>query len=160
MSGKLKYINGALNVPEAIGAYSQAVVSDNLVYLSGQVPLDPHTGNLVEGGIDAHTEQVMRNVLALLNHMSLDFSSVIKTNIFLINIRDFTEVNEIYSKWMGGYRPARSTVQVAGLPAGALVEMEMIANLELSGAPQVAEGTIADLKDAEIAFSEVDCKSN
>ncbi len=153
----IRYINGVPNTPEALGPYSQATIIDNLVYLSGQIPLDPISNKIVDGGIQGQTEQVMRNLLTILNFLQLDFSYTLKTTIFMINLRDFSIVNEIYAKWMGpgpGY-PTRSTVQVAGLPLGSLIEIELVATLELSDSPTLAEGSVADLKTAAISF--VDC---
>ena len=151
----IRYINGVPNTPQALGPYSQATIIDNLVYLSGQIPLDPISNKLVTGGIESQADQVMRNILTVLNFLQLDFSYVMKTTIFMINLRDFGLVNDVYAKWMGPSRPARSTIQVAGLPLGSLIEIEMIATLELSDAPTLAEGSVADLKNAEINF--VDC---
>jgi 2-iminobutanoate/2-iminopropanoate deaminase len=123
----LKYINEVASAPKAIGPYSQAVVAGNLVFLSGQIPLDPATGKLVEGGVKEQTEQVMKNLKEVLAHFDLEFDCVARSGIFLTNLGHFSEVNEIYAKWLGGNRPARATVQVAALPLGALVEIDMVA---------------------------------
>ena len=123
----LKYINGVQGAPQAVGPYSQAVVFENVAYLSGQIPLNPETGNIVEGDIETQTEQVMKNLIAVLGHMGLDFSHVVKSTIYLTDMNDFQRVNNIYAKWLGVYRPARVTIQVAGLPKGADVEIDMLA---------------------------------
>lgn len=126
----LKYINGVIGAPEALGPYSQAVVVDGFAFLSGQIPLDPETGNVVEGSIVEQTEQVMKNILAVLNHIGTDFSKVCKTTIFLTDLANFQTVNTVYSTWLGDYKPARSTIQVAALPKGVDIEIEMVANLK------------------------------
>lgn len=126
---KLNYISDAPNAPKAIGPYSQAVVAGDLVFLSGQIPLNPESGKIVEGGIEAQTEQVMGNLQAVLRHLDLDFGNVAKANIFLTDLTNFQKVNAIYEKWLNGPKPARATIQVAALPAGALVEIEMVAVL-------------------------------
>lgn len=123
---KLTYINGAPNAPAAIGPYSQAVVAGDLVFLSGQVPLIPGRSDLAQG-IEAQTEQVMSNLAAVLKHCELEFSNVAKATIFLTDLGHFQTVNAIYERWLAGIKPARATVQVAALPKGALVEIEMIA---------------------------------
>ena len=122
-----KYINDAPNAPKAIGPYSQAAQIGNLTFLSGQIPLDPQTGQLVPGGIKEQTEQVLKNISAVLTHVKLDFSHVAKTTIFLTDLSHFQVVNEIYERVLGGAKPARSTIQVAALPRGSLIEIEMIA---------------------------------
>jgi 2-iminobutanoate/2-iminopropanoate deaminase len=121
------YINDAPNAPKAIGPYSQATAVGNLVFLSGQIPLDPSSGQIVEGGIEKQTEQVLKNLGAVLAHAKLTFSNVLKTTIFLTDLAHFQVVNGIYEKALGTSKPARATVQVAALPRGAMVEIEMIA---------------------------------
>lgn len=121
----LRYINGVPNAPEAIGAYSQAVIAGNMAFVSGQLPVDPRTGSLVEGGLEEQTDRVMKNLAAILGHMNTDFSNVVKTNIYTTDLSQFHILNGVYAKWMGEVRPARATVQVAALPLGALVEIEM-----------------------------------
>jgi len=125
----MKYINGAPNAPQAIGPYSQATVFGQHVFLSGQVPINPDTAKIVEGGVEEQTEQVMQNLQSVLAHMKLDFSNVAKATIFLTDLGNFAKVNEIYGKWLGDLRPARATIQVAALPLGAEVEIEMYAFL-------------------------------
>ena len=113
--------------PTAIGPYSQAVQAGRLVFLSGQIPLDPATGELVAGGIKAQARQVMSNLTAVLTAAGLDFTSLVKTTIYLIDLGDFATVNSIYGECIGAVPPARATVQVAALPKGALIEIEGIA---------------------------------
>jgi 2-iminobutanoate/2-iminopropanoate deaminase len=115
------------NAPAAIGPYSQAIALDNLLFTSGQIPLDPATMRVVPGGIAEQTERVMRNISAVLAAVGLDFDSVVKTTCYLANLDDFPAFNEIYSQYFGATPPARSTVQVAKLPLGVLVEVECIA---------------------------------
>lgn len=123
----INYINDVTTAPKAIGPYSQATSAGTTVFLSGQIPLHPETGTLVEGGIEQQTEQVLRNITAVLTHLKLSFKDVAKTTIFLTDLAHFQTVNAIYERILGGARPARSTIQVAGLPRGALIEIEMIA---------------------------------
>lgn len=125
----VEYINNAANAPDAVGPYSQATKVGNLVFLSGQIPLIPGTKSLVEGGIEAQTEQVLKNLSAVLANVGADFSKVCKTTILLQDLAHFGVVNEIYGKAMGESRPARATFQVAKLPFDALIEIEMIAAL-------------------------------
>ena len=113
--------------PKAIGPYSQAVIAGDLVYTSGQIALDPGTQQLLPGDARAQTEQVMLNLLAVLQAAGVGFENVVKTNIFVTDLGDFATVNEIYGKRFPKNPPARSTVQVAALPKGAKVEIEMIA---------------------------------
>ena len=113
--------------PKAIGPYSQAIVSGDLVFTSGQIPLDPKTQEMVKGDIRAQAERVMENLRGVLEAASASFAQVVKTTIFLADLADFAVVNEVYGKRFSGAAPARSTVQVAALPKGARVEIEMIA---------------------------------
>lgn len=113
--------------PAAIGPYSQAIQAGSLVFLSGQIPLDPHTGEIVAGGIEAQTRQVMSNLGEVLKAAGLDFDSLVKTTIYLVDLGDFATVNRIYGAFFTGMPPARATVQVAALPKGALVEIDGIA---------------------------------
>ncbi len=116
--------NGA---PAAIGPYSQAIVVDGLVFCSGQLGLDPVTGSVVDGGVGAQAERSLHNLSAVLDAAGLGWADVVKTTIFLADIADFAEVNAIYGRFMPDPPPARSTVQVAALPKGGLVEIEAIA---------------------------------
>jgi len=113
--------------PAAIGPYSQAMALDGLVFTSGQIPLDPATMKLVEGGIDAQTRQVFRNLQAVLDAAGLTLAADVKTTVFLQDMTDFGAMNTIYAECFGHHAPARSTVEVAKLPLGAKVEIECIA---------------------------------
>ena len=113
--------------PKAIGPYSQAVATEDLIYTSGQIALDPKTQQLVSGDVRAQTEQVMENLAAVLQAAGAGFPNVIKATIFVVDLNDFATVNEIYGKRFPKDPPARSTVQVAALPKGARVEVELIA---------------------------------
>ena len=112
--------------PKAIGPYSQAVSVDGWVYTSGQIPLLTD-GSLVEGGVDKQVEQVLQNLLMVLNAAGVGPANVVKATIFMTDLSDFAIVNEAYARFFGDHRPARSTVQVAALPRGALVEIELVA---------------------------------
>jgi 2-iminobutanoate/2-iminopropanoate deaminase len=114
--------------PHAIGPYSQGVRAAGLVFLSGQIALDPATGAMVKGDVAAETERVMENLGAVLSAAGLTFDHVVKTTIYLVDFADFAVVNEIYGKRFGRVLPARATVQVAALPKGARVEIDAIAN--------------------------------
>jgi 2-iminobutanoate/2-iminopropanoate deaminase len=114
--------------PAAIGPYSQGVRAGDFIFFSGQIPLDPSTGEVViAGGIAAQTEQVMANMEAVLKGAGLTFGAVVKTTIYLTDLKDFSTVNEIYGKYFEGIAPARATVQVAALPKGAGIEVEWVA---------------------------------
>ena len=115
------------NAPKAIGPYSQAIHSGDLVFLSGQIPLNPATGELVTGTITEETERVLENLKGVLEAAGSDFAHVVKTTIYLTNLGDFAAVNEAYAKRFGSTPPARATVQVAALPRGARVEIDAIA---------------------------------
>jgi len=116
------------DAPKAIGPYSQAIKAGNLLFCSGQIPLDPKSGEMVGGSdVKAQAEQVMRNLKAVLEAGGASFASVVKTTIFLADLGHFKEVNEIYGGYFKDAPPARATVQVAGLPRGALVEIDAIA---------------------------------
>jgi 2-iminobutanoate/2-iminopropanoate deaminase len=113
--------------PRAIGPYSQAVRAGNLVFASGQIPIDPATGEFVPGGIAEQTEQVLRNLTAVFEAAGLKMDQVIKTTVFLFDMDDFTAMNEVYGRFFGAAPPARATVQAARLPRDARVEIEAIA---------------------------------
>jgi reactive intermediate/imine deaminase len=120
--------------PAPIGPYNQAVNSDGLIFCSGQIALDPATGKLVDGGIDEQTDQVMRNIAAVLAAAGASFADVVKTTIFLIDMADFGAVNAIYGEpFTNAVAPARSTVAVAMLPLGARVEIDVVARLPHRG---------------------------
>ena len=114
------------NAPAAIGPYSQAIITDGMIYTSGQIPLIPETGILIDGGIVEQTEQVIKNLSAVLEAAGSNLTKVVKTTCFLQNIGDFAAFNAVYEKYFTG-KPARSCVEVAALPKGALVEIEVIA---------------------------------
>lgn len=113
--------------PKAIGPYAQATVVGNLIYTAGQVALDPVSMTVVGSGVAEQTEQVMKNLGAVLAAAGSDFSKVAKTTVFLVDMADFTAMNEVYAKAFGNHRPARSTVAVVGLPRGVRVEIECVA---------------------------------
>jgi 2-iminobutanoate/2-iminopropanoate deaminase len=113
--------------PAAIGPYSQAVVANGLLFTAGQIPLDPVAGQIVEGDIVVQTEQVLRNLAAVLDAAGAAWTDVVRTTVFLTDMRDFPRMNEVYAQVMGDARPARSTVQVSALPRGVLVEIDLIA---------------------------------
>jgi len=112
----------------AVGPYNHAVRTGDLLFCAGQIPLDPASGNLVTGDIKAQTQQVLQNVKAILDDQGLGFSNVIKSTVFLTNLADFAGMNEVYANYFTSDFPARSTVQVAALPRGANVEIEVIAH--------------------------------
>lgn len=112
--------------PFAIGPYSQAIISGNYVFTSGQIPLDPASGNLIEGGIAEQTEQVIKNLSAVLEAADTGLENAVKTTCFLKNIADFAEFNAVYEKYFSN-KPARSCIEVSALPKGALVEVEVVA---------------------------------
>ena len=113
--------------PAAIGPYSQATVSGDLIYTAGQVALDPATGTVVDGGISEQTAQVMANLSAVLSAAGSSLQQVIKTTVFLTDMGDFPAMNAVYAEAFGDHKPARSTVAVAGLPLGVQVEIEVVA---------------------------------
>lgn len=116
------------NAPSAIGPYEQAIIIDNMVYTSGQIGLDPKTNTLVSGGIENETKQVLDNIGAVLTAANTSFNHVIKANIYLTDLNNFTIVNDIYASYFkDGNYPARSCVEISALPKGALIEIETIA---------------------------------
>ena len=117
------------DAPAAIGPYSQAVKAGNLLFLSGQIPLDPKTGNLVEGGVEAQTRQVFANIDAILRAAGATFDNVVSVGVFLADMNDFGKVNAIYADYFSSPAPARATVQVARLPKDSLVEIQVTAAL-------------------------------
>ncbi len=112
----------------AVGPYNHAVRTGDLLFCAGQIPLDPATGNLVPGDIKAQTERVLENIKAILDDQGLTFANVVKSTVFLTNLADFAGMNELYAKYFTAEFPARSTIQVAALPRGASVEIEVIAH--------------------------------
>lgn len=117
------------DAPAAIGPYSQAIVSGDMLYASGQIPIDPSTGELVAGDIAEQTHRALKNVGAVLNAAKLDYSDVVKTTVYLTDLNDFAAVNKIYGEYFKQPYPARSCVQVAGLPKNAAVEIEVTAKI-------------------------------
>ena len=115
------------NAPKAIGPYSQGIVAGGMVFLSGQIPLDPKTQQMVQGDVRTQAERVMDNLAAVLSAAGVGFGDVVKATIFLVDLNDFATVNEVYGKRFPSAPPARSTVQVAALPKGARVEIDLIA---------------------------------
>lgn len=115
------------NAPKAIGPYSQAIKANGFVFLSGQVAIDPATGNLIEGGIEAQTERVLQNLTAVLQAAGSSWEKVVKTTVFLKNMSEFGQMNEVYGKVCKNAPPARSTVEVARLPKDVAVEIDVIA---------------------------------
>lgn len=112
--------------PAAIGPYSQGVVANGLLFTAGQIPLDPQTGQIVEGGVVKQTERVLANLRAILDSAGASWNDVVKTTVFLHDMNDFPVVNETYAKTLGDARPARSTVQVSALPRNVLVEIDAV----------------------------------
>ncbi len=117
------------HAPAAIGPYSQGVIANGFLFTAGQIALDPATAQVIDGDIVAQTEQVFRNLSAILDAAKADWTNVAKATVFLMDMKDFPHVNEVYARVMGDSRPARSTVQVAGLPRGVLVEIDLVVAL-------------------------------
>lgn len=115
------------DAPKAVGPYSQAIVAGDLVFCSGQIPLDPRTGQMLEGDIAVQTRRVLDSLAAVLAQAGSDLSHVVKTSVFLADLNDFTAMNEAYALRFGEHRPARSTVEVGKLPRGAKIEIDCIA---------------------------------
>jgi 2-iminobutanoate/2-iminopropanoate deaminase len=115
------------DAPAAIGPYSQGVVANGFLFTAGQIALDPATGHIVEGDVVVQTRRVLANLKAILATVGADWKDVVKTTIFLQDMRDFAQVNEVYAEILGAARPARSTVQVSALPRGVLVEIDAVA---------------------------------
>jgi 2-iminobutanoate/2-iminopropanoate deaminase len=116
--------------PKAIGPYSQGVISNGFLFTAGQVALDPAKGELIPGGIAEQTARALDNLRAVLTEAGTDFSQVVKTTVFLVDMGDFTAMNEVYGRAFGSHKPARSTVAVAALPRGARVEIEVVATVQ------------------------------
>ena len=115
------------NAPKAIGPYSQAIEANGMLFISGQIPVDPKTGEIVEGGIKAQTARVLDNLKAILETAGYTFDNVVKTSVFLADINDFVPMNEVYAEYFVKDAPARACVQAGKVPKGALVEIELIA---------------------------------
>ncbi len=123
----MKKIINTPNAPAAIGPYSQAVMVGDTLYISGQVPVDPAVGKVVEGGIEAQTEQVLKNIGAILKEAGLDYSNVVKTTCLLSDMENFVAMNGVYAKYFTKEMPARAAFGVVRLPLGAMIEIEAIA---------------------------------
>ena len=115
--------------PAAIGPYSQAVVAGEWVFASGQIAIDPATGEVIDGGIAEQTDRVMKNLAAVLRETGLSLNQVVKTTVYLADMGTFEEMNEVYAKHFGGHRPARATVQAGALPKSVGVEIDVIAHI-------------------------------
>ncbi len=115
--------------PAAIGPYSQAIKSNGFLFVSGQIPINPESGEIVEGGVDVQTRQSLENLKAILNDAGIGFENVVKTTVFLKNINDFVAMNTVYANYFKEQCPARACVEVSNLPKGALVEIELIATM-------------------------------
>jgi len=113
--------------PKPVGPYSQGVIAGGLLWVSGQIPLDPKSNKLVEGDIEAQTEQVLKNLLAILKDAKMGPENVVKATVFLADIKDFARMNEVYARYLGKEPPARSTIQAGALPRGVKVEIDVVA---------------------------------
>lgn len=118
------------NAPAAIGPYSQAIKANGMLFVSGQIPIDPLTGKIVQDDVERATEQVMKNLQAILKDSDTSWNQVVKTTIYLKNMADFPLVNQVYERFLGSSKPARATVAVSTLPKDALIEIDCIAVLE------------------------------
>jgi 2-iminobutanoate/2-iminopropanoate deaminase len=125
----MRQVVTAPDAPAAMGAYSPAIKAGNLLFISGQIPVDPATGNLIQGDIAAQADQVMRNLTALLRAAGASFTNVVRTTVYLADMNDFAGMNEIYSQYIVDPPPARATVQVARLPRDVKIEIDAIAVL-------------------------------
>jgi len=123
----MKEVVSTKDAPQAIGPYSQAIKANGFVFVSGQIPLDPATGNLMEGDVRVQSERVLQNLRAILAAAGSSLERVVKTTVFLKNMSDFAAMNEVYAKFFAGQQPARSTVEAAQLPRNVLVEIDVIA---------------------------------
>jgi 2-iminobutanoate/2-iminopropanoate deaminase len=112
--------------PKPIGPYSQAVCANGFIFVSGQIPIDPKTGQVVEGGIESQTHQVIKNISAILGEAGADLSRVVKTTVFLANLDDFAAFNQVYTEYFKEIKPARAAIQAARLPKGVLLEIEAV----------------------------------
>ncbi len=123
----MKKIINTAKAPKPIGPYNQAVMTNNTLFVSGQIPMNPATAELVKGDVKEQTRMVMENIKAILKEAGMDFSDVVKCSIFISDMKDFPMINEVYGQYFGDDAPARETVQVAGLPLGVDVEISCIA---------------------------------
>ncbi|MDR0390349.1 MAG: RidA family protein [Planctomycetaceae bacterium] len=124
----MKIINTE-NAPAAVGPYSQGIITGNLLFTAGQIPLDPKTMKLVGNSIEEQTTQVLKNLNAVLETAGTSWQQVIKTTVFLTDLADFVQMNKTYEDYLNGAKPARSTIQVAALPLGARIEIEVVAEI-------------------------------
>ncbi len=115
------------DAPKPIGPYSQAVAAGGLLFVSGQIPIDPATNEMIQGDIQAQTDRVMKNLMAVLKEAKMGPENVVRTTVFLADIKDFPKMNEVYERYLGKEPPARSTIQAGALPKGARVEIDLIA---------------------------------
>ncbi len=125
----MKKVIATSDAPAAVGPYSQAIALGNLLFCAGQIPLDAKTGDLVAGGVTEQTTQVCENIAAVLKANGMDFTNVVKTTVFLTDLANFGAMNAVYAQYFKEPFPARSTIQVAGIPRGAQVEIEVTASL-------------------------------
>ncbi|ACK42610.1 MULTISPECIES: RidA family protein [Dictyoglomus] len=123
----MKEIISTSKAPSAIGPYSQGIKVGNMVFISGQIPIDPDTGNVVEGGIKEQTKRVLENVKAILESIGGSLNNVVKTTVFMVDLEEFSEMNEVYKEYFPNNPPARSTIQVSALPKNVKIEIEAIA---------------------------------
>ena len=123
----MKKVIATSEAPTAVGPYSQAIAVGNLLFCAGQIPLDPATGELIEGDVTAQTERVLQNVAGVLRANGMTFENVVKSTVFLTDLANFAKMNEVYARYFTAPFPARSTIQVAGLPKGSSVEIEVTA---------------------------------
>jgi len=121
-----KYVATA-HAPKPVGPYSQGVISGGLLFCSGQIALDPTTGGLIEGDVEAQTEQVLKNLIAVLREAKMGPENVVKTTVYLADLADFQRMNDVYARYLGKQPPARTTIQAAGLPRGVKIEIDVIA---------------------------------
>jgi len=124
----MKKIVNTNEAPAAVGPYSQAVRAGGFLFCAGQIPLDPKTGSIVSSDIKTQTEQVLKNIEAILKAEGLSFDNVVKTTVFMVDLSEFAQMNEVYAKYFRPPYPARSTIQVAALPRGAKIEIEVVAH--------------------------------
>jgi 2-iminobutanoate/2-iminopropanoate deaminase len=121
------------HAPAAIGPYSQGIIANGFLFTAGQIALDPASGQVIAGDVSAQTEQVFKNLAAILDAARVGWADVVKETVFLMDMKDFPRVNDVYARVMGDSRPARSTVQVSGLPRGVLVEIDLVVALPDAG---------------------------
>jgi 2-iminobutanoate/2-iminopropanoate deaminase len=126
----MKKVIASSEAPAAVGPYSQAIATGNFLFCAGQIPLDPATGNLIEGDVKAQTERVLENLGGVLRANGMTYADVVKTTVFLTDLANFAQMNEVYARYFTEPFPARSTIQISALPKGSQVEIEAIASRE------------------------------